>query len=793
MIKENLISTINTKASTEDKSKYSSNSPEHINYNTKLSSHNSSVFLKLAKNQKNLVCSLLLFNRQYNIKKEGLVTDEGGIANYAFGSANANANANGNANANANANKGVANNGAIGANGANEKKTKDQVLLPIKDQLNKKSDFNTDSYFLETYLTNLQEAKKVLEGSVMSSSSLFNYSFDLSFYLRGAKQNNNASEITKKTSSLSSTLFSSSLTQSLSPTKTSPSKTMIKEKSNLNLKSNKDINKLPLKLAELVNILSITSKLLLIAKLTKSSNITPEWNEYDKSIKEKIVSNDLLLSSYYNNILRQQGVSHLRDVNVNIDINNNNNINKINKQKSEDKLHNNKKNFSTVSSNSKGLLTTAPAKSNHILSKTETATISSSLFVDNKEKKLINKKFSILLSFYLKKRKRYKKIKNKSKGKEKNNNNNKKNKLSLLFVRRQKAKLIKYIKNLSKFDPALAKSQQLVYNFVPNKNKPIQLNSFLVSSFFKLDSIISKPVYEITPKNTTINLFFYFCQNDLKFYFRKFLKKNKIRFRFSKKEFYKKFKAILKNSKTLKNYFFKYYFFTKKDAIIFISNYLRKKNNDIKIKKGIVNLIKKTKIKKMNKKWIEKLVNNINKQEIKTYFGSISEYLSKEILLVSPSMRENKNQNKNITNTNNNGKKILFDLTALKKSGLESQISAVTIGLIANNPQSPRRIKFRNVAYSFFRLTKLSNVRRIKQMLNKTKRSKTIFSVLSGMNIKKGGRLFSERIIPKRTSMSFQKGKLNRNTTSFVTTNRFTSKSRRGAFSITVTMGHKFF
>ena len=191
----------------------------------------------------------------------------------------------------------------------------------------------------------------------------------------------------------------------------------------------------------------------------------------------------------------------------------------------------------------------------------------------------------------------------------------------------------------------------------------------------------------------------------------------------------------------------------------------------------------------MNKKWIEKLVNNINKQEIKTYFGSISEYLSKEILLVSPSMREKQNQNI----TNNNGKKIIFDLTALKKSGLESQISAVTIGLIANNPQSPRRIKFRNVAYSFFRLTKLSNVRRIKQMLNKTKRSKTIFSVLSGMNIKKGGRLFSERIIPKRTSMSFQKGKLNRNTTSFVTTNRFTSKSRRGAFSITVTMGHKFF
>ena len=66
-----------------------------------------------------------------------------------------------------------------------------------------------------------------------------------------------------------------------------------------------------------------------------------------------------------------------------------------------------------------------------------------------------------------------------------------------------------YIKNLSKFDPVLAKSQQLVYNFVPNKNKPIQLNSFLVSSFFYLKSVISKPIYEITPNDITINLFYY--------------------------------------------------------------------------------------------------------------------------------------------------------------------------------------------------------------------------------------------------------------------------------------------
>lgn len=66
-----------------------------------------------------------------------------------------------------------------------------------------------------------------------------------------------------------------------------------------------------------------------------------------------------------------------------------------------------------------------------------------------------------------------------------------------------------YIRKLSKFDPVLAKSQVLVYNFVPNKNKPFQLNSFLDSSFFYIKALISKPIYEITPNNIAIFLFFY--------------------------------------------------------------------------------------------------------------------------------------------------------------------------------------------------------------------------------------------------------------------------------------------
>ena len=93
----------------------------------------------------------------------------------------------------------------------------------------------------------------------------------------------------------------------------------------------------------------------------------------------------------------------------------------------------------------------------------------------------------------------------------------------------------------------------------------------------------------------------------------------------------------------------------------------------------------------------------------------------------------------------------------------------------------------------FFRSTNLSNTRMIKLNLTKTFRSYFRFSVISGVNLKKGGRFKSEKIIPKRTSRSMQKGTLNRGITSLITTNRFTTKTKRGAFSITVTMGHKFF
>jgi hypothetical protein len=306
-----------------------------------------------------------------------------------------------------------------------------------------------------------------------------------------------------------------------------------------------------------------------------------------------------------------------------------------------------------------------------------------------------------------------------------------------------------YIKKLSKFDPALAKSQQLVYNFVSNKNKPLQLNSFLVSSFLYLKSIISKPIYEITPNDVTINLFYYnnFRQeislsSDNK---GSALRRGSVRHDSRDKAITNKRQnqAVPSSGRAVKA--------------------TTKVNNQWTRWRGQKNF-------KINKNILAKPFNfnpKLKKEQgYILYFKNITKYLSK------------------LLNT-----KIQFDLTRLKTPNLESQISAVTIGLISNVIKG----KFRRVAKRFFRSTRLSNARLIKNKLTRTKRSRTIFSVLSGVNIKLGGRLISQKIIPKRTSTIIQKGKLNRGVTSLITTNRFTSKSNRGAFSVTVTMGHKFF
>lgn len=96
-------------------------------------------------------------------------------------------------------------------------------------------------------------------------------------------------------------------------------------------------------------------------------------------------------------------------------------------------------------------------------------------------------------------------------------------------------------------------------------------------------------------------------------------------------------------------------------------------------------------------------------------------------------------------------------------------------------------VKFRFITKKLF---KSATVKNPTKMVNKATTSK-IPSYLTGIKIRVAGRLATQRVIPRITVKTHQRGRLARGKTSFVDTARFTNKNRRGTFSITVSIGHR--
>ena len=66
-------------------------------------------------------------------------------------------------------------------------------------------------------------------------------------------------------------------------------------------------------------------------------------------------------------------------------------------------------------------------------------------------------------------------------------------------------------------------------------------------------------------------------------------------------------------------------------------------------------------------------------------------------------------------------------------------------------------------------------------------------TILTGINIKLGGRLMKGKITPRQTVKKIQYGSLARSKANYISTARLTQKNKRGSFSFTVSIGHKFF
>ena len=233
--------------------------------------------------------------------------------------------------------------------------------------------------------------------------------------------------------------------------------------------------------------------------------------------------------------------------------------------------------------------------------------------------------------------------------------------------------ITKNLNYLLKFDPYLAQSQHIYYFFKKSNSKFIKnISSILEYSFLKMYSLISKPVYYITPDNLDINLFFFRLKN----------KKNK------------------KNKKNLSSFL------------------------------------------------------NLYSQNLEILSANLSNFISKNVN---------------------------FELNRIRKLNLDSTILAHFIARYCDF----KKIKFSKIAKRVLRLSKIKNSKKYYSY------NGIIPSFLTGIKIKLGGRLSTQKISARQTVKITQRGSLTRRSTDLVSKSRITGINKKGTFCVTVTIGQK--
>ena len=231
----------------------------------------------------------------------------------------------------------------------------------------------------------------------------------------------------------------------------------------------------------------------------------------------------------------------------------------------------------------------------------------------------------------------------------------------------------KYLKSFTTLDIELAQNKNVLYEFKPKTlNSKIlnkKVNKILEYSFFEMSSVISTPLYYITPKCAIINLFFLVINNKI-----------------------------------------------------------------------------------ANKNFLE-----LNKNKLQGLSSKLSKIFKKPINLELTQLYSVSNNSNILVN-------ILGKLGLLRRNSFSRIVGKFL-------KYQSKKIFFRN---------------------NNNKISK-FSTILTGVNIKLGGRLIRGKIVPRRTVKKIQYGSLARSKSNYVTTARLTQKNKRGSFSFTVSIGHKFF
>ena len=127
-------------------------------------------------------------------------------------------------------------------------------------------------------------------------------------------------------------------------------------------------------------------------------------------------------------------------------------------------------------------------------------------------------------------------------------------------------------------------------------------------------------------------------------------------------------------------------------------------------------------------------------------------------------------------------KPVTLDLTQLYSITNNSQILAHVLGKLALS----RKNSFSRIIGRFLKHN--SN-----KIFFRKRISSRFATLVTGVYIKLGGRLMRGKIVPRRTVKKIQYGSLARSKSNYLTEARYTQKNKRGSFSFTVSIGHKFF
>lgn len=354
-----------------------------------------------------------------------------------------------------------------------------------------------------------------------------------------------------------------------------------------------------------------------------------------------------------------------------------------------------------------------------------------------------------------------------------------------------------YLKSMSIFNRLFKGSfvffnKIIGFNFNPannyNNNKLKEnIYKFLFFSFKKMFSLISKPVFVITPDKIVIHLFYFILIPS-------FLKnKSKSKYYTYKKNLFKfqKYIKYLKHSNNASGT--RRFRINGKSSLHLLRSRTNKMKKLVKVKKKLYNNTisnnklnnKKVYLNSHNKKkiWIKirklkKKFKSLNKIHIKNRV-KLNKLVKISLIKMYPKKFEI------ICNVLSKflQKKIELNLIRLHYPFYDSHILANYLALIIN------KIKFVRLTRKIY---KRAIIKRLSKLFIRNKYN-IIPSFLTGLKMKVAGRLMNYKVIPRKTIKFRERGSSSIGTVNYTSFSRINGKNRRGAYSITISSGQNFF